>query len=66
MSNKYRRSKNRCEDTLRVRRSGKTKIDSWRCSLVLGHAGDHVSMSGHRHWPQQTPPRVKVFLGRVS
>lgn len=39
-----RMGKNRCHS---IKREGSR---TWRCYLVVGHADDHVSVSGHRHW----------------
>lgn len=49
----HRRSVNRCEERLVERGSPAAKqhkMRSWRCQLVNGHEGQHVSYSGHRKW----------------
>lgn len=49
----HRRHINRCE-SLKVELTNKRR--SWRCQLVLGHEGPHVSFSGHRSWTLEVLP----------
>jgi len=46
-----RRVKNRC-DSVKMETNG-VKRRTWRCQLEFGHEGEHVSLSGHRRWPQE-------------
>ena len=43
----HRRNVNRCE-AKKVELKGRKR--SWRCQLVKGHTGKHISYSGHRTW----------------
>ena len=47
----HRRSVNRCTSK-KVEDKGRRR--SWRCQLVQGHKGKHISYSGHRTW-EDTP-----------
>lgn len=50
----HRRSVNRCTSK-KIEDKGRRR--SWRCQLVLGHKGKHISYSGHRTWEDSLEPQ---------
>ena len=52
---KHRRTGNRCESVkveYGTANATEKRRRSWRCQLVNGHTGTHISFSGHRKWDE--------------